>query len=190
MSATRSRSPCVSRRKPLLATTRARRKKVAYDGLELDEAEPALLNEVLRKLRCEAEGRVWRRQGSGTYAGQRPDGWSEHVSSLVARTDLMEVMEVRLLAGERRCRRKRRFDIPAGRCAALVRERPGTDEEHGNAAGEKTSGRLHRDVTLAPGVPVVAAVEVVESRGGARLAVDFEASWRHRTMRPIASKGG
>ena len=44
----------------------------------------------------EAEGRVWRRQGSGTYAGQRPDGWSEHVSSLVARTDLMEVMEVRL----------------------------------------------------------------------------------------------
>ncbi|MBM7047011.1 MULTISPECIES: FadR/GntR family transcriptional regulator [Rhizobium] len=44
----------------------------------------------------EAEGRVWRRQGSGTYAGQRPDGWSEHVSSLVAGTDLMEVMEVRL----------------------------------------------------------------------------------------------
>jgi DNA-binding FadR family transcriptional regulator len=44
----------------------------------------------------EAEGRIWRKQGSGTYAGARPDGWSEHVNSLVAGTDLMEIMEVRL----------------------------------------------------------------------------------------------
>ncbi len=44
----------------------------------------------------EAEGLIWRRQGSGTYAGRRPDGWSEHVDSIVAGTDLMEVMEVRL----------------------------------------------------------------------------------------------
>ncbi|KQZ87027.1 GntR family transcriptional regulator [Mesorhizobium sp. Root157] len=44
----------------------------------------------------EAEGRVWRRQGSGTYAGLRPDGWSEHLGSIVAGTDFMEIMEVRL----------------------------------------------------------------------------------------------
>ncbi|MGN6142143.1 MAG: FadR/GntR family transcriptional regulator [Mesorhizobium sp.] len=44
----------------------------------------------------EAEGRVWRRQGSGTYAGPRPDTLSEHVGSLVAGTNPMEVMEVRL----------------------------------------------------------------------------------------------
>ncbi|APO78649.1 GntR family transcriptional regulator protein (plasmid) [Rhizobium etli 8C-3] len=44
----------------------------------------------------EAEGLIWRRQGSGTFAGRRPDGWSEHVDSIVAGTDLMEVMEVRL----------------------------------------------------------------------------------------------
>ncbi|MDK4740060.1 FadR/GntR family transcriptional regulator [Rhizobium sp. CNPSo 3464] len=44
----------------------------------------------------ETEGRIWRRQGSGTYAGQRPDDWSQHVGSLVAGTNLMEVMEVRL----------------------------------------------------------------------------------------------
>ncbi|MEX2695901.1 FadR/GntR family transcriptional regulator [Rhizobium mongolense] len=44
----------------------------------------------------EAEGLIWRRQGSGTFAGRRPDGWSEHVGSIVAGTDLMEVMEVRL----------------------------------------------------------------------------------------------
>lgn len=44
----------------------------------------------------EAEGRIWRRQGSGTFAGKRPDGWSEHVDSIIADTDLMEIMEVRL----------------------------------------------------------------------------------------------
>jgi DNA-binding FadR family transcriptional regulator len=44
----------------------------------------------------ETEGRVWRRQGSGTYAGRRPDGLSEHVGSIVAGTNPMEVMEVRL----------------------------------------------------------------------------------------------
>jgi DNA-binding FadR family transcriptional regulator len=44
----------------------------------------------------ETEGRVWRRQGSGTFAGRRPDGLSEHVGSIVAGTDPMEVMEVRL----------------------------------------------------------------------------------------------
>jgi DNA-binding FadR family transcriptional regulator len=44
----------------------------------------------------ETEGRIWRRQGSGTYAGPRPDGLSEHVGSIVAGTNPMEVMEVRL----------------------------------------------------------------------------------------------
>ncbi|TCL73479.1 FadR/GntR family transcriptional regulator [Rhizobium sp. BK251] len=44
----------------------------------------------------EAEDRIWRRQGSGTFAGPRPDGWSNHVDSIVAGTDLMEIMEVRL----------------------------------------------------------------------------------------------
>lgn len=44
----------------------------------------------------EAEGRIWRRQGSGTFAGKRPDGWSNHVDSIIADTDLMEIMEVRL----------------------------------------------------------------------------------------------
>jgi len=44
----------------------------------------------------EMEGRIWRRQGSGTYAGPRPDTLSEHVGSLVAGTNPMEVMEVRL----------------------------------------------------------------------------------------------
>lgn len=44
----------------------------------------------------EAEGQVWRRQGSGTFVGARPDRWHEHVGDLVAGTDFMEIMEVRL----------------------------------------------------------------------------------------------
>lgn len=44
----------------------------------------------------EAEGLIWRRQGSGTFVGERPDRWSEHVGDIVAGTDFMELMEVRL----------------------------------------------------------------------------------------------
>jgi DNA-binding FadR family transcriptional regulator len=44
----------------------------------------------------EAEDRIWRRQGSGTFAGKRPDEWSSQVDSIVAETDFMEIMEVRL----------------------------------------------------------------------------------------------
>jgi GntR family transcriptional regulator, transcriptional repressor for pyruvate dehydrogenase complex len=44
----------------------------------------------------EAEGRIWRRQGSGTFAGKRPDEWSNQVDSIIAGTDFMEIMEVRL----------------------------------------------------------------------------------------------
>ncbi len=45
----------------------------------------------------EAEGRIWRRQGSGTYAGQRPDEAGTSMSArLIAETNLFEIMEVRL----------------------------------------------------------------------------------------------
>ncbi|MBB4009396.1 FadR/GntR family transcriptional regulator [Allorhizobium taibaishanense] len=44
----------------------------------------------------EAEGEVWRRQGSGTFAGPRPGNWSGSVDAIVAGTDFMEIMEVRL----------------------------------------------------------------------------------------------
>lgn len=44
----------------------------------------------------EAEGEVWRRQGSGTYVGPRPETVATGVDKLVAGTDFMEIMEVRL----------------------------------------------------------------------------------------------
>ena len=77
------------------------------DNLDADGKLPTerTLSEILgvsrRSVRralevLEAEGRIWRRQGSGTFAGKRPDGWSNHVDSIIADTDLMEIMEVRL----------------------------------------------------------------------------------------------
>ncbi len=44
----------------------------------------------------EAEGSIWRKQGSGTYVGQKPSEWSDHVETIVAGTNFMEIMEVRL----------------------------------------------------------------------------------------------
>lgn len=44
----------------------------------------------------EAEGLIWRRQGAGTFVGEKPDDWGNHVDALVAGTDMLEIMEVRL----------------------------------------------------------------------------------------------
>lgn len=44
----------------------------------------------------EAEGSVWRRQGSGTFVGERPSDWDGHLGRIVAGTDFLEIMEVRL----------------------------------------------------------------------------------------------
>jgi DNA-binding FadR family transcriptional regulator len=43
----------------------------------------------------EVEGRVWRRQGKGTFAGQRSDVGPQLVASLADRTSPPEVMEAR-----------------------------------------------------------------------------------------------
>lgn len=44
----------------------------------------------------EAAGLVWRRQGSGTYAGPRPDAEADRMVEAGTGTDFFEVMEVRL----------------------------------------------------------------------------------------------
>lgn len=44
----------------------------------------------------EGEDMVWRRQGSGTYAGSRPDRPDRLVGDIVSGTDFLELMEVRL----------------------------------------------------------------------------------------------
>lgn len=53
--------------------------------------------EVRRALEVvEAEGLIWRKQGAGTFLGQKPDNWSSHAADLVEGTNFMEIMEVRL----------------------------------------------------------------------------------------------
>lgn len=44
----------------------------------------------------EAEGRIWRHQGKGTFAGQRPPVQPHLIASLADRTSPLEVMEARL----------------------------------------------------------------------------------------------
>jgi DNA-binding FadR family transcriptional regulator len=44
----------------------------------------------------EAEGRVWRRQGSGTFARPPPSDLHGRIGQIAAETDYMEIMEVRL----------------------------------------------------------------------------------------------
>ncbi|MFP1792266.1 FadR/GntR family transcriptional regulator [Lonsdalea quercina] len=53
--------------------------------------------EVRRALEVvEAEGLIWRKQGSGTFLGQKPDQWGTHAANLIKGTNFMEIMEVRL----------------------------------------------------------------------------------------------
>lgn len=44
----------------------------------------------------EAEGSVWRRQGAGTFLGSGPDKFGGDVGEMLAGTDFMEAMEVRM----------------------------------------------------------------------------------------------
>ena len=44
----------------------------------------------------EAEGRIWRRQGSGTFVGPPPAGRLHGLDRLVAESSILDVMEVRL----------------------------------------------------------------------------------------------
>ncbi|MGN8153303.1 FadR/GntR family transcriptional regulator [Agrobacterium sp. 22094] len=63
----------------------------------LSERLGAGRREIRRALEVlEAEGLIWRRQGAGTFLGQKPDSWGDHAASLVPGTNFMEIMEVRL----------------------------------------------------------------------------------------------
>jgi GntR family transcriptional repressor for pyruvate dehydrogenase complex len=98
----------------------------------------------------ESEGLIWRRQGAGTFVGEKPDGWSGHVEALVAGTDIMEIMEVRL-----------RIEPQLAQLAAM-RAKP-AEIERMRALAEKTGastdadskelwdGALHRQIAQSAG---------------------------------------
>ncbi|MFC2969582.1 FadR/GntR family transcriptional regulator [Acidimangrovimonas pyrenivorans] len=45
----------------------------------------------------EAEGLIWRKQGKGTFAGQKPDPTGRLAAEITGQTDPLEVMEARLV---------------------------------------------------------------------------------------------
>jgi DNA-binding FadR family transcriptional regulator len=91
----------------------------------------------------EAEGLVWRRQGSGTFAGRPADPTGDLAARIAGETDPLEVMEARL------CIEPELAALAAGRMTeaeidrlrALARERVGA---HDPQAIEVWDGALHR----------------------------------------------
>lgn len=130
--------------------------EVVKDGrLPTERAFAETLNVGRRAVRralevLEAEGLVWRRQGAGTFLGEKPDGWSAQVDELVAGTDFMEIMEVRL-----------RIEPQLAQLAAM-RAKP-SEIERMRALAEKTGqstdadskelwdGSLHRQIAQSAG---------------------------------------
>lgn len=93
----------------------------------------------------EAEGEVWRRQGSGTFVGSRPGALGVGVDKLVAGTDFMEIMEVRLriepqLAQLAALRAKPSELVRMRELAKKIRESEDAD------ARELWDGALHRQI--------------------------------------------
>ena len=98
----------------------------------------------------EAEGQIWRKQGAGTFAGRKPDSWSDHVGSIVAGTNFMEIMEVRLrlepqLAQLAAMRAKADEILRMREIATKICESPDAD------AKELWDGALHRQIAQSAG---------------------------------------
>ena len=98
----------------------------------------------------EAEGLIWRRQGAGTFVGEKPDDWSAQVTELVAGTDIMEIMEVRLRIEPQLAQLAAMRAKPAEveRMRALVQK---TGQSTDADAKELWDGSLHRQIAQSAG---------------------------------------
>ncbi|MGL3608184.1 FadR/GntR family transcriptional regulator [Rhizobium sp. G187] len=98
----------------------------------------------------EAEGAIWRKQGSGTYAGQKPDEWSGQLETIVAGTNFMEIMEVRLRIEPQLAQlaalRAKGSDID--RMRDLAQKIAGSEDAD---AKELWDGALHRQIAQSAG---------------------------------------
>ena len=105
----------------------------------------------------EAEGHVWRRQGAGTFAGAGPAATGRSVDSLVARSDFMEVMEVRLRIEPplAQLAAMRAGEVEVARLkAVLARINESTDSD----ARELWDGAFHRRIAECAGNTLYLAV--------------------------------
>ncbi len=98
----------------------------------------------------EAEGAIWRKQGSGTYVGQKPHEWSDQLETIVAGTNFMEIMEVRLRIEPQLAQlaalRAKGSDID--RMRELAQKILGSEDAD---AKELWDGALHRQIAQAAG---------------------------------------
>lgn len=111
----------------------------------------------------EAEGLLWRRQGAGTFVGSKPVEWNDRVEDLVAGTDFMEIMEVRL-----------RIEPQIAQLAAM-RAKPGDVERMRELADkiaasddadakELWDGALHRQIAQSSGNQLLLSIFDVVNR--------------------------
>ncbi|WP_442967853.1 FadR/GntR family transcriptional regulator [Rhizobium sp. GR12] len=129
---------------------------LAKDGrLPTERAFAETFNVGRRSIRralevLEAEGLIWRRQGAGTFVGEKPDDWSAQVTELVAGTDIMEIMEVRLRIEPQLAQLAAMRAKPAEveRMRALVQK---TGESTDADAKELWDGSLHRQIAQSAG---------------------------------------
>ncbi|MDI7861968.1 FadR family transcriptional regulator [Rhizobiaceae bacterium n13] len=98
----------------------------------------------------EAEGAIWRKQGSGTYVGQKPHAWSAQLEAIVAGTNFMEIMEVRLRIEPQLAQlaalRAKGSDVD--RMRELAQKILGSEDAD---AKELWDGALHRQIAQAAG---------------------------------------
>jgi DNA-binding FadR family transcriptional regulator len=120
----------------------------------------------------EAEGRLWRRQGKGTFAGASPAPHTGFVNALTARTSLLEVMEVRLEIepGLARLAALRGTAEQIDRLAHLAARTASAEDADGR---ELWDSALHRKIAEAAGNQLfIALIDVIDR-------IRQDAQWRH-----------
>jgi GntR family transcriptional regulator, transcriptional repressor for pyruvate dehydrogenase complex len=129
----------------------------------------------------EAEGLIWRRQGAGTFVGEKPDDWSAQVTELVAGTDIMEIMEVRLRIEPQLAQLAAMRAKPAEveRMRALVQK---TGQSTDADAKELWDGSLHRQIAQSAGNKLFLSIFDVVNR------IRQDDAWQ--SIRELARRSG
>lgn len=161
--------------------------EVAKDGrLPTERAFAESFNVGRRAVRralevLEAEGLIWRRQGAGTFVGEKPDDWSAQVTELVAGTDIMEIMEVRLRIEPQLAQLAAMRAKPAEveRMRALVQK---TGQSTDADAKELWDGSLHRQIAQSAGNKLFLSIFDVVNR------IRQDDAWQ--SIRELARRSG
>lgn len=164
-----------------------RTNQLPRDGkLPTERAFAEALNVGRRSIRralevLEAEGLIWRRQGAGTFLGEKPDDWSAQVTELVAGTDFMEIMEVRLRIEPQLAQLAAMRAKPAEveRMRALVEK---TGQSTDADAKELWDGSLHRQIAQSAGNKLFLSIFDVINR------VRQDDAWQ--SIRELARRSG